>query len=315
MKNRIKISLSLLVFLSFSLMAYAQSADSQSDVDPDFLSNLLGSTLLIVGVVVVVFGLGALVHINNQLMQTQKKMLFRELGVDPAEKPIKEKRESFGRKLYKRMTKTVPLSKEEDILFNHSYDGIRELDNNLPPWWVAMFYITIIFAGGYLYYHFSGAGQSSAEAYETEMKTAEKAVKAYLASQEEAVDENTVTILQDEEELALGKNIYDNLCMTCHGALGEGGIGPNFTDKFWLHGGTIKDLFSTVKYGVPEMGMISWKSQLRPVDIQRVTSFILTMQGTNPPNQKDPQGDLFEGSPEGDSSTSPDDTSDASGGN
>ena len=177
---------------------------------------------------------------------------------------------------------------------DHNYDGIRELDNSLPPWWVALFYISIAFAVVYYtYYHIAGMGLSSHEQYEQEVEEAKEAVALFLSRQANLVDETNVEVLTDEGEVALGKTIYDVNCVACHGTLGEGGVGPNFADEYWISGGDIKDLFRTIKYGVPEKGMISWQAQLRPAEMQRVASYILTFQGTDPPNAKEPQGELY----------------------
>jgi cytochrome c oxidase cbb3-type subunit 3 len=123
---------------------------------------------------------------------------------------------------------------------------------------------------------------------------AEEEVAEYLATRADLVDEKSVVTLTDEAALDKGKTIFISYCAACHGTQGEGGVGPNMTDNYWIHGGDIKDLFRVVKYGVPEKGMISWKSQLSPVQMQQVSSYILTLVGTNPPNQKEPQGELYE---------------------
>jgi cytochrome c oxidase cbb3-type subunit III len=104
------------------------------------------------------------------------------------------------------------------------------------------------------------------------------------------VNENTVAALTDQQNLGVGKVIFLEKCAVCHGQKGEGGVGPNMTDDYWLHGGAIKNIFTTIKYGVPDKGMISWKEQLRPSEIQAVASYLLTLKGTNPPNPKAPQG-------------------------
>ena len=79
----------------------------------------------------------------------------------------------------------------------------------------------------------------------------------------------------------------------CHGQKGEGLVGPNFADEYWIHGGGIKNVFKVIKYGVPDKGMIAWQAQLKPADMQKVGSYILTLQGTNPPNPKAPQGTIW----------------------
>ncbi|HPQ07979.1 MAG TPA: cbb3-type cytochrome c oxidase N-terminal domain-containing protein [Bacteroidia bacterium] len=203
------------------------------------------------------------------------------------------------------LTKAVPVEKEAAIQFEHEYDGIRELDNVLPPWWVWMFYTTIIFSVVYLiHYHISpikalekigfvGPGVGQEELYKMEMEQAEKEKQAYLAQMANKVNEENVTALTDENEIKQGKEVYMTNCVTCHGKEAQGGAGPNLTDDYWLHGGGIKNIFKTIKYGVPEKGMIAWESQLSPKQIQQVASFILTLRGTNPPGAKEPQGELW----------------------
>ncbi|HQU52955.1 MAG TPA: c-type cytochrome, partial [Saprospiraceae bacterium] len=139
--------------------------------------------------------------------------------------------------------------------------------------------------------------------YEMAMKEAKQQVAEYVAAQGNLVDETNVTARTDDAALAQGKDIWIANCVACHGANGEGGVGPNMTDKYWIHGGDIKNIFNTIKYGVPEKGMISWQTQLSPSAMADVASYILTLQGTNPPNAKAPQGDLY--NPEGAGETTP----------
>lgn len=188
-------------------------------------------------------------------------------------------------------TGAVPVDREHEILMDHNYDGIRELDNNLPTWWVYLFYATIIFAGGYFYYYqTSGYGDTQVQEYEKSLIAAQEEMKLYASK----VDENSATVLTDATAIEEGKKLFLENCAACHGKLGEGGVGPNFADDYWLHGGDIKEIFKTVKYGIPEKGMISWQSQISPVQIQQVSSYILTLKGTNPPNPKAPQGELVQ---------------------
>lgn len=203
------------------------------------------------------------------------------------------------------LTRSVPIEKEATIQFEHEYDGIRELDNVLPPWWLWMFYTTIAFSFVYLiHYHitpikalekigFVGPGVGQEELYKMEMEQAEKEKQAYLAQMANKVNEENVTALTDPAEIAEGKNIFLTNCATCHGKEGQGGAGPNLTDDYWLHGGGIKNVFKTIKYGVPQKGMIAWETQLSPKQIQQVASYILTLRGTNPPGAKEPQGELW----------------------
>ena len=297
MKDKLILNKTFLTLLMLGLSTSMFAADGVSDLHA--VEKLLGNVVLVSAAVVIVSAFIALGYMSNMLMQTQRMRLLEEQGVEALEKAgITVKKESWFSWLYKKATDVVPVEKEKDIMFDHEYDGIRELDNSLPPWWVAMFYITIFIGVVYFtYYHITGTGMSSREEYALEMEEAEKAVQAYLAKQADSVDETNVEMLADENEIALGESLYKANCAACHGQLGEGGVGPNLTDEYWIHGGSIKDVFKTIKYGVPEKGMISWKSQLRPTDMHKVSSFIMTLKGTNPPNAKEPQGEIFNEEP------------------
>lgn len=186
----------------------------------------------------------------------------------------------------------VPIKEESSILLDHNYDGIRELDNHLPPWWKYLFYITIVFAVIYAFlYHVSESLPLQAEEYQMELVAAEKQSAERTTEAGISIDETNVEVSTDESELANGGKIYARACAVCHAPDGGGGIGPNLVDEYWLHGGTIKDIFKTIKYGVPDKGMISWQSQLSSSDMRDVSSFIFSLKGTTPANPKDPQGE------------------------
>lgn len=186
----------------------------------------------------------------------------------------------------------VPMEREHEVMTDHEYDGIKELDNSMPTWWVYMFYATIVFAVVYVwYYHFSGNGVLQDKEYQMELVAAEEQVKKAA----DAMNENTVTLITDKSMLGEGEQLYMDNCVACHGKLGEGGVGPNLTDPNWLHGGDIQSVFKTIKYGVPSKGMIAWQAQLSPKQIQQVASYIKSLKGTNPPNGKEPQGDVYDG--------------------
>lgn len=194
------------------------------------------------------------------------------------------------------LTDSVPLDREEEILTDHAYDGIRELDNNLPPWWVWGFYFTIAFAFLYLMYYEFGSGPSSTQEYIAQVEVAEVEKAAFMATMANSVDENSVTFITDATRLENGKSLFETNCAACHGQTGgsmPGGVGPNLVDEYWIHGGSINAVFKTIKYGVPSKGMISWESQFSPAQIQDISSYILSLQGTNPPNAKEPQGELY----------------------
>jgi cytochrome c oxidase cbb3-type subunit 3 len=243
--------------------------------------------LLLTGVVL------ALYSALNRVIISQTHDYLKEHGIAIPEKA--EGGATFLQNLSEKMWALVPMDKESEINLNHDYDGIEELDNRLPPWWVYMFYITILWAGAYVYvFHFSDIGLSQQEEYDQEIAMAEDAKAAYLATQGNAVDESNVVMLADAASLSSGESIFKASCSACHGQLGEGGVGPNLTDPYWVHGGGIQNVFKTVKYGVPEKGMISWKAQLPPTAMQQVSSYILTLAGTDPPNGKEPEGSLWQ---------------------
>ncbi|MEM8909141.1 MAG: cbb3-type cytochrome c oxidase N-terminal domain-containing protein [Bacteroidota bacterium] len=272
-----------------SANAFAQGVGGKN-VDPNYLVNLMGQIVLVCGGAIIILVLIYLLRFSFQLLQLQKERLYREMGLELPVVPVKP---PLWERLYQQATKLVPISEEADLMMDHDYDGIRELDNSLPPWWVAMFYITIIIGTAYFaYYHYYDYGLSSTEAYVLEMEHAERAKALYVERQANLVNESNVVALLDEASLSAGRSVFLNNCAACHGQLGEGGVGPNLTDAYWLHGADIKSVFKVVKHGVPEKGMIAWKTQLRPAAIHEVASYILTLKGTNPPNGKAPQGNL-----------------------
>ena len=190
-------------------------------------------------------------------------------------------------------TKAIPLEKEADHLLDHDYDGIKELDNSLPPWWKYGFYITLVIAVIYLLrFHVWKTGPTPEQEYNREMAIAEKQIEEYRKKAGDMVDEKTVT-MADASGIAEGQKIYQTACMACHGGKGEGGVGPNLTDDYWLHGGTINDVFKTIKQGVPEKGMQAWEKTYSPSQIKNIASYIKTLVGTNPPNAKAPQGEPY----------------------
>lgn len=300
MSNKYIIKYPTIICLFLLVLPQLACANEINTTDVPFnkMTWILGNTFLVVGGLVALAGLGAIFNLANKLLEIQKIRLLQEHGIEVMEKAglTVDKKEPFWASWNKKAWKLVPIEKEKDIMLDHNYDGIKELDNVLPPWWVNMFYATIVFAFGYItYYHIMDTDWSSKKEWEQEVAMAEQEVKAYLAAQSDRVDETNAEMLVDANELSLGETVYQNSCAACHGKLGEGGVGPNFTDEYWLHGGDIKDVFRTIKYGVPEKGMISWKAQLTPANIHRVASYIMTLKGTNPPNPKAPQGEIYKG--------------------
>jgi cytochrome c oxidase cbb3-type subunit III len=190
-------------------------------------------------------------------------------------------------------TKAIPVEREADLMLDHDYDGIKELDNALPPWWKYGFYITIAVAVVYLLnFHVLGIGKNPTEEYAAEMDNARIEKEIFEANNKDKIDENNVP-MADVTGLARAKEIFNTKCRACHGKLGEGGAGPNLTDDYWLHNGSLNDIFHTIKAGYPDKGMQSWATDFTPKEISFLAGYIKTLRGTNPPNAKAPQGDMF----------------------
>jgi len=279
------------ILFSENIFSQASSQGGDSSVYTWILNNII----LITAAIVLLAGILAILKLSLGLLELQRIKVLQELGEDP-EEIVKIVRESKLKKFNDWFWSRVPERSEAEMDLGHEYDGIRELDNSLPPWWVYLFYGTIIFAGIYLYiYEFSADEWSSIKEYQMELEEAEEIKMAYLDRMANAVNETNVKLLTDEADLAVGKEIFISQCASCHGQLGEGMVGPNFTDPYWVHGGGIKNIFKTIKYGVPAKGMISWQGQLKPAAMQKVSSYIITLEGTDPPNQKGREGKLWEG--------------------
>ncbi|WP_423148143.1 cbb3-type cytochrome c oxidase N-terminal domain-containing protein [Rubrolithibacter danxiaensis] len=194
--------------------------------------------------------------------------------------------------IWSRLLGLKPIEEEKDILLEHQFDGISELDNPTPAWFMGLFYVTIIFGIGYLItYHGTGWGKNQEQEYVAEMKQAKIEKEAYLSKSSNNIDENSVKESKEAAALSAGEGIFKANCVACHGDKAQGVVGPNLTDEYWLHGGKINDVFKTIKYGIPEKGMISWEKTLSPKQISDVANYIGSLKGTNPPNPKAPQGD------------------------
>ena len=189
---------------------------------------------------------------------------------------------------------SVAVEEEADIMLDHNYDGIRELDNNLPPWWKYGFYLTIVWAVIYMiHFHGTNTGKLQLAEYDEQLAKGKSDMEEYRKKAANLIDENNATLLTDEISLNSGKSIYIDNCAACHGRAGEGGVGPNLTDDYWVHSGGIKEIFKTIKYGWPEKGMKSWQQDLGAKQIHEVACFIKSLHGSNPPNQKDKQGEFY----------------------
>lgn len=184
--------------------------------------------------------------------------------------------------------------KEKDELLDHNYDGIQEYDNDLPRWWVALFWGGIIFGVFYVgYFHFAG-GKFTTELIAAEMKKIDeqKAVAQEAAPKEESSRESLLVLASDQQALSAGQEVFIAKCAACHLEKGQGLVGPNLTDDYWIHGGDITDIKTVIVNGVLDKGMIAWGPLLKPEEVNQVTAYVWSINGTNPPNPKAPQGDL-----------------------
>lgn len=282
----------LTIGLGMSYGAFAQEVASNA-TDPYLFQKIMTTSIFIIGGLIILAAVLTLLRLSESMSSVIVKQYLKEQGrtVDNvSEKAKAPKKQSW----LQRLTAAVPVETQDEIAFDHAFDGIRELDNKLPPWWVGMFYITIIIGVSFFMYDVVlDMNGSSGDRYEEEMAMAEESKKARLAALGSQIDESSVKQLTDENALAAGQAEFVAKCAACHLADGGGSVGPNLTDQYWLHGGSVQDVFKTIKYGVPAKGMIAWESQLTPTQMQNIASFILSLQGTTPATPKDPQGELY----------------------
>lgn len=281
---------SVIVFLlasAFSFRAVAEDAAPAATQVSDSIDGIAANDFytLVTVIVLELIVIFAMVIYINILLKVIKNVYAEEDA-----KATVAKRSWF----WDKFNKAASIEDEKDVLLDHDYDGIHELDNSLPPWWKYGFYLTIVVAVVYLYrFHISHDAPSSYEEYVAEMEKGEADKAAYLAKSANNVDESNVTALVDGAALAAGKELFVKNCAACHLADGGGSVGPNLTDDYWLHGGNIKDIFKSIKYGWQDKGMKSWKDDFSPMQLQQLASFIKSIHGTKPATPKDPQGELY----------------------
>ena len=231
-----------------------------------------------------------LLQVIRQMTEMNARELAKRKGIEYQEEP------SWWSQVMQWSNRSVPLEKEETVMLDHNYDGIRELDNYLPPWWKWLFYATIVWGAGYLFvYHVAGSWPLQDDEYQAEVRAADEQLRALKKAEPgEVIDENTVAAVADAVALADGKSTYTSICASCHRLDGGGDIGPNLTDAYWKHGGDIKSIFKVVKNGVSGTNMVAWGSSMSPEKIRNVSSYVLTLVGTSPSNAKKPEGDLYQ---------------------
>jgi len=166
--------------------------------------------------------------------------------------------------------------KDDKLILDHEYDGIHELDNPLPGWWLTTFYLTIIFAAVYYVYYQFGAGPTS----DKELKINMESIQTLQAKVEDTgqlkTEEGLLALAKDKETLSKGRAEFVVKCAACHGAEGQGVIGPNLTDDYWIHGdGSIATIIKVANEGV----------------LEKVAVYIYSIRGSNPEGAKPPQGE------------------------
>jgi cytochrome c oxidase cbb3-type subunit 3 len=259
-------------------------AQGQTAGESQFLLYVLSGMVLITLFAAVAIAFYVVRVINMLTEQLARERAERE-GVSYESQP------SLWKRLSQKLTRAAPIEREEEILLDHSYDGIRELDNHLPPWWKWLFYGTIIWGAGYLIvYHVMNLLPLSEAEYLAEVER----VQAMRATREVVeIDEASLVFTPDEEIIKRGQSIFTSNCASCHRNDGGGGIGPNLTDDYWIHGGSLQNIFATIKNGVPDKGMISWAPILKPEEIRDASFFVMSLRGTNVAGGKEPQGELY----------------------
>lgn len=278
----------LYLVVSFFLLELFADAGSQWAVEKYPILWLVLISILFISIVMEVI-LASIKRVLFKTMETEEQERYLALG-EAREEAV------FGwfKRTYAKMLDSKPMEKEEEIVLDHEFDGIRELDNNLPPWWVYLFYATIIFAVVYLLRYQVFGGPTQIDEYNREVAAARIALEEYRKHNKDLVDASTVELLTDPADLAAGKAIYTANCVACHKESGGGGIGPNLTDDYWILGGGIKNVFETISEGGrPGKGMVAWKTDLSPSEIAQVSSYVISLHGTNPDDGKEPEGELW----------------------
>ncbi|MEY2898661.1 MAG: hypothetical protein RL138_714 [Bacteroidota bacterium] len=292
-KSTSKLTSILLLLGAFTLLsngAFAQEATVTTETSLSFAGvSGVNMYVLVAALVVEIFAIFYLGSLINSL----HKRVF-DIKVEETKSVKKSLLPSWWHDLDKKvLTQAIPVEREADILLDHDYDGIKELDNALPPWWKYGFYITIVVAFIYIIaYHVTGTGMNPTQEYAAQMEDARIAKEKYDAENKDKVDEANVP-MADASGIEKGRTIFKENCVACHGQLGEGGAGPNLTDDYWIHKGSLNDVYASIKNGYPDKGMQSWIIKFNPKEISQIASFIKTLKGSNPPGAKAPQGDLF----------------------
>jgi len=283
---------SLLFLLAGMITALPTIAQTSEIGWIDKMQQMDSSQLTLLVILGVVLGVIVLLLILMIYLMSFMMSVFRKENPELAAQPTWW--DEFKLKYITGKMKPIGGKEEKDLMMDHNYDGIVELDNHMPPWLANIFYITIAFGVVYFtYFSVLGLGKTQLEEYEEELRIAAIKAEERASLALSSIDETTVVFDSSAPSLAAGKSIYDANCVACHASDGGGGVGPNLTDEYWIHGGSINDIFRVVKYGVVAKGMIPWQDQLSPEEMQNVSSYILTFVGNTPANPKAPEGDRY----------------------
>jgi len=277
----------LLFAIVFAALEYfIDSGDKPAFIKFPMVALFLGVFLfLLIAIEIVIDAVDKVTY--HLLTDEQKEQLANAQSVSFTES-------KWYQNLVSKLTSSKDIDEEDEIILEHDYDGIKELDNVLPPWWVYLFYATIIFSVVYLVRFHVVGDYTQKEEFEEAMELAELEKSKLPKDASEEISYETVVAVTDAESLAKGKEIFNNACAACHKADGGGLVGPNLTDKHWINGGGIKNIFKIISEGSKNNpSMVAWKSNLSSKDIQSVSSYILTLAGTNPPDAKAAEGEIW----------------------
>lgn len=278
----------LIFALVFIAMEYfVDSGDKPAFVKYPMLALFLGVFLfLLIAIEIVVSAVDKVTY--HLLNDEQKKQLEEAQSVSFADS-------KFAKSIMQKLTRSKSVEQESDVMLDHDYDGIKELDNVLPPWWVNLFYATIIFAAVYLLRFHVFGGYTQDEEFKTEVELAEADIlKNKANSPQEEITFDKVTLLTDAADLAQGKEIFTNSCAACHKPDGGGMVGPNLTDEYWINGGGIKNVFKLISEGSKNNPtMVGWAKTLGTKQVQKVASYVLSLQGTKPVGGKPAEGEKW----------------------
>ncbi|MCX6186879.1 MAG: c-type cytochrome [Bacteroidetes bacterium] len=273
--NKLKLTTGLMLFASIAM------AQTTSESAP-----IMNIHLLLMGIIVIL-----IVVLFLLLIMLKRVMHILTIETNGGKLQV-ETEQTF----WEKALSLKPLSAEKEVELDHDFDGIKELNNPIPFWFNLLFYSTIVAAFVYLMvFHVFKVGSLQGKEYETEMANAEISKQEYIKKAGNLIDENTVVLITDKAKISEGAALFTSKCVVCHGEKAEGKVGPNLTDEYWLHGGDVKSIFKTITYGVPSKGMVAWQNSMNGGQIQLLASYILSLQGSNPPGAKEPQGEKVSG--------------------